>query len=241
MKATPRHPKTGLVHIKPGKPQERCPYGFTDTIPKQGDVLFCSLLFVQAGRQLADLYMALNRPEDARRRSNEADRVARQIRKVLWNPEWGLFRAASVQCNQPDIWGSAFAVSLGVADHQQTLSVAYYFRDNYGKLVQRGQVRHLPQGMYWEGVGYRDRYQNGAYWATPVGWFVYTLDLVDAKLAEQTVIDMVADFQKQGVHEWILGDAAAVPTYLASVSLPLVDIRRMLARRRGPTALIDRR
>ena len=58
MNAVPRHPDTGLVHIVPGEPQERCPYGFTDTIRKQGDVLFCSLLYVQACRQLSDLLEA---------------------------------------------------------------------------------------------------------------------------------------------------------------------------------------
>lgn len=46
MNAVPRNSKTHLVHITPGAKQDRCPYGFTDTIGKQGDVLFCSLLFV---------------------------------------------------------------------------------------------------------------------------------------------------------------------------------------------------
>ncbi|MBN1588830.1 MAG: hypothetical protein JW888_04890 [Pirellulales bacterium] len=232
MGAVPRNSETGLVHIEPGKRQERCPYGFTDSIPKQGDVLFCSLLYVQASRQMADLYKALDRPEEARRWSSEAERVAKQIRDVFWNPEWGLFRAATVKCNQPDIWGSAFAVSLGVADRRQALSIARYFRDHYGELVEHGQIRHLPRGTYWEGCPYRDRYQNGGYWATPVGWFVFTLDRVDPKLADQTILAMVRDFQRRGVNEWVLGDKVAVPGYLASISLPLADIRRMLARRR---------
>jgi hypothetical protein len=231
MVAVPRNPKTRLVHIKPGQPQERCPYGFTDSICKQGDELFCSLLFIQAARQMADLYGELDRPDDARRWSKEADDVAAQVCKVFWNPEWKMFRAATAKCNQPDVWGSAFAVSLGVADREQSLAVARYFRDHYDELVQRGQIRHLPRGMYWEGVGYRDAYQNGGYWATPVGWFVYTLDLVDPKLADRTVLDMTRDFRDRGVHEWVLGGRCAVPGYLASITLPLADIRRMLARR----------
>ena len=231
MDSVPRNPKTGLVHIKPGKSWDRCPYGFTDTIPKQGDVLFSSLLFVDASRHMADLHKALGREEDARRWSDEAKRMTKQIRKVFWNPEWGLFRAATVKCNQPDIWGSAFAVSREVATREQALAIARYFRDHYDELVERGQIRHLPRPMYWEGVGYRDRYQNGGYWATPVGWFVYTLDLVDSKLADKTVIDMTRDFQQWGVHEWIYGDRVATPTYLASVTTPLLDICRMLIRR----------
>ena len=42
LEAVPRNPDTHLVHIIPGEVQERCPYGFTDTVGKQGDVLFCS-------------------------------------------------------------------------------------------------------------------------------------------------------------------------------------------------------
>jgi len=228
MAAVPRNPENGLVHIKPGEPRDRCPYGFTDTIPKQGDVLFCSLLYVQAARQMADLYRALDREEDAVRWNKEVCHVATSIREVFWRADEGLFRAATVKCNQPDIWGSAFAVYLGVAHPEQSKAVAAYFRDHYDQLVECGQVRHLPGGMYWEDTPYRDRYQNGAYWATPVGWFVYTLNLVDPALADRTVVEMVEDFQRRGVTEWVFGSTTAVPDYNASAALPLAGIRKML-------------
>ena len=231
MAATPRNEQNGLVHIRPGEPLDRCPYGFTDTIPKQGDVLFCSLLYVQASRQMADLYRSLQRLEEAQYWNDEAKRVATSIREVFWRPEESLFRAATVQCNQPDIWGSAFAVYLGVADQRQSQAIAHYFQQNYNGLVQAGQLRHLPAGMYWEAVPYKDRYQNGGYWATPVGWFVYTLDLVDPTLANQTILDLVHDFQRRGIHEWVLDQQLAVADYNASGALPLAGIRRMLARR----------
>ena len=98
--------------------------------------------------------------------------------------------------------------------------------------MQEGQIRHLPGGVYWEKTSCkRDTYQNGAYWATPTGWFVYTLDLVDPALADQTVIDMVTDFKKNGACEWIIGKRRQLPNYLASASLPLAGIRAMLERR----------
>ncbi|MEJ2705029.1 MAG: hypothetical protein P8Z79_21535, partial [Sedimentisphaerales bacterium] len=64
MNAVPRNPETGLVHIGAGK-WDRCPYGFTDTVQMQGDVLFCSLLYVEAGRRLSDLLSAVGRKDDA--------------------------------------------------------------------------------------------------------------------------------------------------------------------------------
>jgi hypothetical protein len=232
MRAVPRNRATGLVHIKPGEPQDRCPYGFTDTIGKQGDVLFCSLLYVQACRQLADLLDVLDRGQDARRWRETGRRITASIDSVFWDANTGLFRAASDQCPEHDIWGSAFAVYLGVADDEQARAIAAYFQRHYDEIVQAGQIRHLPGGVYWKKASCaRDTYQNGAYWATPTGWFVYTLDRVDPALADRTVIDMVRHFQTYGACEWIFGTKRQLPNYLASAALPLAGIRAMLERR----------
>jgi hypothetical protein len=233
MNAVPRNPKTDLVHIKDSE-YDRCPYGFTDTVRMQGDVLFCSLLYVEAGRRLSDLLNAVGRKDEAAHWKREAETVAKSIRQVFWDPQAGLFRAATVRCREHHIWGSAFAVYLGVADENQSRAIARYFRDHYSQIVQKGQIRHLPGHVYWEKCrAAHDTYQNGAYWATPTGWFVYTLDLVDPKLADQTVIDLVTDFQKNGACEWIFGEKHTLPNYLASASLPLAGIRAMIDRRRA--------
>jgi hypothetical protein len=161
--------------------------------------------------------------------------VTQSIRQVFWDGQVGLFRAATVRCREHDIWGSAFAVYLAVADAKQSQAVARYFRDHYAEIVQHGQIRHLPGGVYWEkAVCDRDTYQNGAYWATPTGWFVYTLDLADPGLADRTVIALVDDFQSGGACEWILGERRQLPNYLASAALPLAGIRAMMERRSGP-------
>jgi hypothetical protein len=233
MNAVPRNPANGLVHIRPGEEYDRCPYGFTDTVRKQGDVLFCSLLYVQASRQLSDLLNCAGRDADARNWEREAKRVADSVRAVFWDPDIGLFRAATVCCREHDIWGSAFAVYLGVADGAQARAVADYFKQNYARIVQKGQIRHLPGGVYWEKGCPRDTYQNGGYWATPTGWFVYTLDLADPALADRTVIDMVKDFQTGGACEWVFNDQRRLPDYLASAALPLAGIRAMIEHRSG--------
>ena len=231
MEVVPRNDKTSLVHIRPDREWDRCAYGFTDSIRKQGDVLFCSLLYVQASRQLADLLDVVGRLDDAQKWRAEAGRVTASIRRVFWDRQTGLFRAATVQCREPDIWGSAFSVYLDVASKEQSLAIAGYFKEHYSQIVQRGQLRHTPGGMYWEKGCKRDSYQNGAFWATPVGWFVYTLDMVDSKLADQTVLDMVRDFRQRGIMECVFENNTRMPDYLASGTLPLAGIRAMLARR----------
>jgi hypothetical protein len=232
MNAVPRNPETGLVHIQDSK-WDSCPYGFTDTVRMRGDVLFCSLLYVEAGERLSDLLIAVNRKPDAAEWKRRADATAESIREVLWDSQTGLFRAATIHCREHHIWGSAFAVYLRVADGTQSKTIARYFRDNYSQIVQRGQVRHLPSGVYWETCNAaHDTYQNGAYWATPTGWFVYTLDLVDPKLADQTILDLVSDFEKRGACEWVFEERHKLPDYLASASLPLAGIRAMVERRK---------
>ncbi|MDA1088475.1 MAG: hypothetical protein O2901_15865 [Verrucomicrobia bacterium] len=221
----PRNPTNGLVHI--AAPGERCPYGFTDSIPKSGDQLFDSLLAVQAYRQLGEL-------AGGQHYTTEAERIAGSVRTVLWDASIGLFRATTGNCNVPDIWGSAFAVYLDVATREQSLAIARYFRDHYGELTQAGQVRHVPGFMDWQGrqtATNGGSYQSGAFWGTPVGWFVYTLDLVDANLAEQALVDMVRFYQQHGTCEWINGEQLRFPGYLASAALPLAGIRALQQRR----------
>jgi len=231
MEAVPRNPETHLVHIAAGKDWDRCPYGFTDTVRKQGDVLFSSLLFVQACRQLSELLLSAGREIESRKWKKESMLVAKSVRNVFWDPKVGLFRAATVKCREHDIWGSAFAVYLEVADNSQSKSISTYFKEHYEEIVQHGQIRHLPGGVYWEQGCARDSYQNGGYWATPTGWFMYTLDLTEPALANRTVVDMVSHFQQYGACEWINGKQRKLPNYLASASLPLAGIRAMLERR----------
>ena len=229
----PRNTTNGLAHIP--FPGERCPYGFTDSIQKSGDELFCSLLMVQAARQLGDLLEAGGRKDEAQKWRQEDARVGANVRSVFWDKEVGLFRSTTGNCNVPDIWGSAFAVWLGVADVGQAKQIAQYFKVHYAEIVQDGQVRHIPGSTDWNGKktpANGGNYQSGAFWATPVGWFVYTLDLVDSALADQTVVNMVDHFKKHGACEWISGESRQLPNYLASAALPLDGIRTMLERRK---------
>lgn len=232
MNYMPRNPTNGLARIK--YPGERCAYGFTDSIRKSGDELFCSLLAVQASRQLGDLLEAGNHKDEAAQWRQEAARITQSVRAVFWDEAFGLFRATTGACNAPDIWGSAFAVWLDVATKEQAQKIAAYFKQHYDEIVQEGQVRHIPGFMDWNGDKTRHNgghYQSGAFWATPVGWFVYTLDLADPALADKTVMDLVNHFKIHGACEWINGQQRVLPGYTASASLPLAGIRAMIERR----------
>ena len=207
-------------------------YGFTDLVPKTGDDLFCSLLLIRAERQLADLFNVVGAPDVAATWQASASHLVDAVRSVFWNPQTGLFMAATLQCNQPDIWGSAFAVYLGVATPDQSLAIGNYFLNHYSQIVYHGQLRELPGGTYWQNMpGPRDQYQNGGYWGTPMGWFVYALDEVSPQLADQAVLSMVQDYYVNGVHENVYGNSGWGQDYNSSVALPIAGIEAMLQRR----------
>lgn len=232
MAAVPRNPATGLVFIDPAKTWDRCPYGFTDTVRKTGDCFFESLLDVEASTRLAEMLAAAGRARDAQRYSQQAATATEQSNTVFWDESLRLYRAATVRCREGDVWGSAFAVWRGVAPSERADKIAACFKDNHAGLTQKGQLRHTPPGVYWElGCG-RDTYQNGAFWGTPVGWYAYTLNRVDSALADQTLVDLVNDFAKRGVGEWVFGEKVALPDgYMSSATLPLAGMRRLKSER----------
>ncbi len=228
--AVPRNPENGLVHIS-AEGWDRCPYGFTDSVRKQGDELFCSLLLVEANRHLAAMMREVHVADQAAHFDESAGNLTKQIQATFWDEKTGLFLAATGQCRQPDLWGSAFAVCTGIASPEQSGEIARYFQQHYDEVVKKGQLRHLPKGIYWDLACERDTYQNGGYWATPTGWLINTLELVDPALAERTLVELVQDFQEHGVNEWFFGEAVHTHNYLASVTLPLAGARRLMERR----------
>jgi len=232
MAAVPRDAATGLVFIDPSKAYDRCPYGFTDSIRKTGLCFFESLLDVEASRRLAELLTAAGRTSDAQVFSQRATDVTAQINGVFWDSGVGLYRATTVRCKEPDIWGSAFAVWLGVAPTTRADAVAAYLKANHAGLTQKGQLRHTPPGTYWEMGCAQDTYQNGGYWGTPIGWYAYALNRIDPALADRVLVDLVNDFAARGVGEWVFGDHVALPQgYMSSATLPLAAIRRLVGER----------
>ena len=230
----PKNPAgaTSLVWIDPARPWDRCPYGFTDSVRKQGECLFESLLEIQASRNLAAMLDAAGRRTEAVALRERADAEAKQANAVFWDENAGLYRAATVKCREHDIWGSAFAVWLGVAPEEHAKRIGRCFCDNFEGLVQGGQVRHTPANIYWEQACARDIYQNGGYWGTPVGWFAYALERVSPPCVNKLYDHMFRFYMAHGACEWSNGPNIAVPEgYLASVALPLSGLRRILSER----------
>ena len=146
MRFTPRNPANGLVTITDAALFR--PYSFLDTVPLVGDQQFDSVLFWDACMKLAEMFDAAGQSDRATPWRHEAERVQTSL-STLWDDKAGLFVAATEHWRQPSVWGSLFAVYSGLATPEQSDRIARWCLDNGHLIVWRGQVRHLPKGMFW--------------------------------------------------------------------------------------------
>ncbi len=203
-------------------------FGFCDAVSKSGKLLFPSLLKYVAARQLAQLL-----PGKARFYEDDARRIRRAIVSTFFHNGW--LHSATGVGNQPDIWGTAYAVWCGAVDGKlaRTLgrSLARAYRD--GTAVHEGCVRHTF-GNWESALSKPGDYQNGGYWGTPVGWYLTAVARADFATARAMASDYVkflrSHLRPDGTAEaweWFNpGTGRRVnPLYAATVVLPWASLR----------------
>lgn len=222
-------------------------FGFCDTIVKAGKLLFCSLLRWRAAMQLAEMCAESGDQKNAKRYASIASKIQESIPKTFVDEGeiGGWLRAATISCRQPDVWGTLFALQLGVLDDE----TAKRARETVADAVERGTieylaaVRHVPTdhdfnaGTAWERANASlNRYQNGAYWHTPTGWLINAVRPVSKEMSQNlfnTYIKHLSeeDF-RQGSHKgapWECfhkrGEGYQTPVYKTSVTLPYAVLK----------------
>ncbi len=207
--------ENGLVYNRADNPQ--CVYGYTDTVRKTGHLLMSSALYYEACSQMDLLCRkaGIGEPDEYLRR---AELIKRNIGR-LWDRDSGAFYAADGLCRQYDVWGTAFVIDRNLATREQEQKALSFLVNNYDRYAQKGQIRHLLTYSSWQSTfNYRQEgvYQNGGYWATPLGWLVPVLARRDPALAQRTLRECLADFRERGIHEWINGGITVLPDFFNS-------------------------
>ncbi len=227
LNSLPLSRKADLIWIDPDNPHSS--YGFTDVVAKTGEELFSSLLLYEAHIKIAELYRAIGRLGEAGLHEAKAGRVKSSLEK-LWSGE-GYFFAASKDCRQLDVWGSAYSVWIGAVDHSRTLEISRQLSSHFDYIVRWGQVRHLPEPYGWERTLTNVKpgtYQNGAYWGTASGWVAYAISLTERQLAEQMVTDLVQFCKSEGkAWECVNMDYRKCPDYVATLACPSSLVQRL--------------
>jgi alpha-L-fucosidase 2 len=222
-------------------------FGFCDAVSKSGKLLFPSLLRFVAARQLAELFEASGHLSKAQSYGQEMRRIRDALAVTFFRssgaPGEGWLHSATDVGDQPDVWGSAFAVAEGAVLGESAKAIARALVRSFRErtAVRNGCIRHLPtndgsHGGAWEvSVAAHGQYQNGGYWGTPTGWVAAAIDTVDPVAARDLVREYV-EFLRNSVGpdgtsesvEWFNPDtgAKANPLYVATVALPWIVLRK---------------
>ena len=229
----PQDAASGLVSSGDVETENAKDWGFCDAEFKSGKLLFPSVLKFLAARQLGELFDAAGDPTKARRYRDDAARLQRHIGRTFLDAD-GWLRSATGVGNQPDVWGSAFAVWAGAVDGatarrvSQSLVRAYRNRT----AVREGCVRHIlttdktNQGAWQMSLVAPGTYQNGGYWGTPCGWYIAAMHQADPQAARDMARDYLHFLRTSEAWEWFNPDTGKRnnPLYVATVALPYVSL-----------------
>lgn len=177
--------KTELVHTDP----ERRAVGFIfcDSIYMTGDLLMASLLRHRAAEHMAYFAKLLGHSAELAEYNALALRISQNILPVFGDKghHGGWLKASTGISSQPDVWGSIYAVYRGVVNGEgksRILQTIVRSLEKDGEIEYQGALRHVPvsfdasEKSVWErSLAEKNRYQNGAYWHTPVGWLLSIL------------------------------------------------------------------
>jgi hypothetical protein len=236
--AFPVDSKTQLCVAPDSLSEHIVDWGYNDTINKTGKLLFPSLLRYESALKLAHLCEHNEMHDEALSYQHQVGVLRRALIETFYQEDArheGWFVSATGIGNQPDVWGSAYAVYLGLLPPELEQAVARWLLRGYTErtMVLEGQVRHLPTtDGYWEAAQCAaGTYQNGGYWGYPAGWYLYALSRVDASAAAA----MLTEFVRYQREHWGAGlqscawecinpelDHYQNPGYLTTIALPYV-------------------
>ena len=157
----------------------------------------------------------------------------------FYDDSTGWFYSATGIGKQYDVWATAYAVFSGLIKETKTLEALYNGYMNKTAVVD-GYVRHIltsddfSDNSAWECTKIpHNTYQNGAYWATPTGWYAYALYCHNKKT------DILEDFlnhtqkhSKDGApFEWINNNTSEYSglNYGTSGVLPYVGATKIIS------------
>jgi hypothetical protein len=242
--AVPADTLTGLAVSGDVETDNAKDFGFCDSVSKSGRLLFTSILKFRAANMLSELFAASGDQIKAPRYREDAVRIRRAIPGAFFHASAdgvrGWLHSATGVGNQPDVWGSAFAVWSGVVDEQVATKVSRALVQAYRErtAVQQGCVRHIlttdPRGGWQLSISKPGEYQNGGYWGTATGWYIAAMHRVDSKAASDMAREYVrflrANLRPDGMTEsweWFNPDTGkrVNPLYVATVALPYISLR----------------
>jgi hypothetical protein len=181
---------------------------FCDSIYMTGHLLFPSLLRWRAGQQLAEMEKALGNSRRAEAWREAVAGIPKNLAATFDDsPRIGGWLLAATEIGrQPDVWGTIYALYLGLLKGKRASAARAEIVKalEEGTICYQGAIRHVPTNHDASPNSAWDRthtllnhYQNGAYWHTPTGWLIAVLAKESPAWASQIFDDMIELFQEE--------------------------------------------
>lgn len=228
-------PRTELVHTTPER--QAVGFIFCDSIYMTGDLLMASLLRHRAAEHMAYFAGIMGDTLEAEEYSALALRISQNILPVFCDEghHGGWLKASTGVSSQPDVWGSIYAVYRGIVkgeDKSRLLQTIIRSLEMEGEIEFQGALRHVPlsfdasEKSAWERtITAKNRYQNGAYWHTPVGWLLAILKDDYPEQARDVRVHWLQHLSMEQGRVWECigwaGKANQNPGFAPSITLPL--------------------
>jgi hypothetical protein len=247
LEQVPNDPVTGLVVIQDVDKHQAHDFGFCDAEWKSGKVLFPSLLRYDAACRLDRRLRTVDDVGGADWQHREAEKIKANIVSTFYHdspqhPGEGWLHSATEVGNQPDVWGSAYAIALDILDPETKrkvgASLVRSFREHTevnGGCVSEVLEHDPANSNGWQISGTKfGEYQNGAYWGTGTGYYLVALSKVDPAAAKAMAAEYVAflraNMRPDGMTQaWEWFNPATKqyvhPLYCATVALPYCQLK----------------
>ncbi len=215
----PRDVTSHLVYVPAGT--TFVPWGFEENVNFDSEqVLMGSLYFYQSAKAMKTLYAAAGDTTNASLFDGYMTDIAASLDAAFWSATDGMYHAATGSYNnQIDGYGSAFAVSLGLAPTHAT-AISTYLASHYSSMTYQGfwrisNVNWQRQMGYWaDQPGF---YIDG-YWSIWNNIILSTVALTSPSTAQTAIADFISGTDL--AHEWYNIDHSSGGSGTASLSGP---------------------
>ena len=228
--------------IRTSKERRAVGFIFYDSVYMTGDLLMASLIRYRSALQLAWLATRIDKADDAKHYTDMAQQIKTHIIPTFGDHDashGGWLKASTGISGQSDVWGSIYAIYVGAVDGEnraRLLKTIAKAVAEQGEIEFEGALRHVPLSgdasptSAWERARpEKNRYMNGAYWHTPVGWLLAILEPEFPDLASSVQANWLNHLHAQEGKVWECigweGSANKTPSFGASITLPLGVIK----------------
>lgn len=168
---------TGTITLT-AQSQIYTPWAGMDGVQFTGDNMFASVHYYRGMLRMAELYTLIGDSTNAAWATAQAAIISNNIAS-LWDATDGMFYASSGQNHQIDIFGSSYAVAVGLATPTQSTAISNWLATNYSSIVLRGLVRqsNANWAVSWGGnqCGRGTGNYDDGHWGYGVGFVAVAL------------------------------------------------------------------